>query len=37
MVNSVGDQPLERYNAAPKTAVALLHLKGDLLHADAVR
>ena len=34
LANSVGDQPIERYNVAPSTAVALLHLQGDLLHAD---
>ena len=37
LANSVGDQPIERYNVAPTTAVALLHLQGDLLHADPVR
>lgn len=37
LVNTVGDQPLERYNIAPTTQVALLHLEGDLLHADLVR
>ena len=37
LANSVGDQPIERYNVAPSTAVALLHLQGDLLHADPVR
>lgn len=37
LVNTVGDQPLQRYNVAPTTQVALLHLEGDLLHADFVR
>ncbi|NVZ50286.1 SOS response-associated peptidase family protein [Pseudomonas sp. B6002] len=37
LANSVGDKPLERYNVAPTTQVALLHLNGDLLHADLVR
>ena len=37
LANSGGDQPLEQYNVAPTTAVALLHLQGDLLHADPVR
>ncbi len=36
-VNTLGDQPLERYNVAPSTLVALLHLEGDTLHADRVR
>lgn len=37
LVNSVGGLPLGRYNIAPSTEVALLHLQGDLLHADPVR
>ncbi|WP_338722890.1 SOS response-associated peptidase family protein [Pseudomonas tolaasii] len=37
LVNSVGEQPLERYNVAPSTPVALLHLENGLLHADLVR
>jgi putative SOS response-associated peptidase YedK len=37
LVNSVGDAPLERYNVAPTTQVALLHLKEDDLRADLVR
>eukprot|EP01132_Coremiostelium_polycephalum_P011695 gene11695-14315_t len=37
LANSVGELPLERYNVAPSTQVALLHLQGDLLHADLVR
>lgn len=37
LANSLGDQPIERYNVAPTTEVALLHLQGDLLHADPVR
>ncbi|MNQ77824.1 putative SOS response-associated peptidase YedK [compost metagenome] len=37
LFNSVGNQPLDRYNVAPTTQVALLHLQGDVLHADLVR
>lgn len=37
LVNSVGDLPVERYNIAPTTQVALHHLQGHLLHADMVR
>ncbi|WP_019334992.1 SOS response-associated peptidase [Pseudomonas syringae] len=37
LANSVGDHPLEHYNVAPSTQAALLHLQGDLLHADLVR
>ena len=37
LVNSVGEAPLERYNVAPTTQVALLHLQGETLHADLVR
>ena len=37
LANFVGEVPLERYNVAPTTQVALLHLQGDLLHADMVR
>lgn len=37
LVNSIGDQPLERYNVAPTTQVALLRLEGETLHADPVR
>lgn len=37
LANSVGDQPLERYNVAPTTPVAVLHLDAELLHADRVR
>lgn len=37
LVNSVGDQPLERYNVAPTIQVALLHMEGETLHADPVR
>ncbi|MDB5980924.1 MAG: protein of unknown function, family [Pseudomonas sp.] len=37
MVNNVGDQPIERYNVAPTTQVALLHREGEALHADLVR
>lgn len=37
LANSVGDHPIERYNVAPTTQVALLHLQGEVLHADPVR
>lgn len=37
MINHVGDEPLARYNAAPTTQLALLHLEDDGLHADTVR
>ncbi len=37
LVNSIGNQPLERYNVAPTTRVALLRLVEEKLHADLVR
>lgn len=37
LLNSVGDQPLERYNVAPTTRVAVLRLEEEKLHADLVR
>ncbi|UVJ41997.1 SOS response-associated peptidase family protein [Pseudomonas sp. LS1212] len=37
LANAVGEQPLERYNAAPSTPLALLHLADNILHADLVR
>ncbi|KAF0863976.1 SOS response-associated peptidase family protein [Pseudomonas sp. LD120] len=37
LINSVGDQPLGRYNAAPTMQLALFHVADDTLHADAVR
>lgn len=37
LVNSIGDQSLERYNVAPTTRVALLRLAEKRLHADLVR
>lgn len=37
LANSVGEQPLERYNIAPTTQVALLRLDDGVLHADLVR
>ncbi|SEM52410.1 Putative SOS response-associated peptidase YedK [Pseudomonas sp. ok272] len=37
LANSVGNQPLDRYNVAPTMQVALLHQEGDVLHADLVR
>jgi putative SOS response-associated peptidase YedK len=36
LANNVGDQPLERYNIAPTTPVALFHFFGDLLQAEQV-
>ena len=35
LINHVGDEPLARYNAAPTTQLALLHLENDGLHADS--
>lgn len=32
----MGEAPLEHYNLAPTAHVALLHLQGELLHADMV-
>lgn len=37
LANSVGELPLEHYNVAPTTQIALLYLQGDVLHADLVR
>jgi putative SOS response-associated peptidase YedK len=37
LINNVGDQPLELYNAAPSTQLALLHQESGYLHADRVR
>lgn len=37
LINTVGDLPLEYYNAAPTTQLALFHQEGDVLHADRVR
>lgn len=37
LINHIGDEPLARYNAAPTTRLALLHLENDGLHADLVR
>ncbi|QHF29143.1 SOS response-associated peptidase family protein [Pseudomonas sp. R32] len=34
LVNNVGDQPLGRFNLAPSTPVALLHIAAASLHAD---
>lgn len=34
LFNTVGDQALERYNVAPTSHVALLHLEGNILHAN---
>jgi putative SOS response-associated peptidase YedK len=33
LANSMCELPLERYNVAPSSRAALLHLQGDLLHA----
>ncbi|WP_415764466.1 SOS response-associated peptidase [Pseudomonas sp. ZB1P45] len=37
LINHVGDEPLARYNAAPTTQLALLHLESNGLHADFQR
>lgn len=37
LINNVGDQHLGHYNAAPTMQLALLHVAGEALHADAVR
>ena len=37
LVNSTGEQPFERYNAAPTAQLALFHQEGQFLHADMVR
>ncbi|WP_130927967.1 SOS response-associated peptidase family protein [Pseudomonas sp. Sample_14] len=37
LINSTGEQPFERYNAAPTTQLALFHQEGEFLHADMVR
>lgn len=37
LLNHVGDAPLARYNAAPTTALAVLHQQGQHLHADNLR
>ena len=37
LANNAGDQPLERYNVAPTTRVALLRVEDGMLHADLVR
>ncbi|MGE8436654.1 MAG: SOS response-associated peptidase family protein [Pseudomonas palmensis] len=37
LLNSIGDQPLERYNVAPTTRVVVLRLEEEKLHADLVR
>jgi len=37
LLNYTGDQPFERYNAAPTTQLALLHRDGEYLRADMVR
>lgn len=34
LVNSMGEQPIERFNVAPTTQVALLHVQDNILHAD---
>lgn len=37
LVNNTGDQPFERFNAAPTTQLAIFHQEGRYLHADMVR
>jgi len=37
LANIVGDQPIDRYNVAPTTQIALLHQEGEVLNADLVR
>lgn len=37
LVNHTGDQPFERFNAAPPTQLAIFHQEGQYLHADMVR
>ena len=37
LINYAGDQPFERYNAAPSTQLALFHQEGQFLRADMVR
>lgn len=37
LLNYAGVQPLERYNAAPTTQLALFHRDGEYLRADMVR
>lgn len=37
LLNNAGDQPFERYNAAPSTQLALFHREGEFLRADMVR
>jgi len=37
LLNCVGDQAVERYNAAPTTQLVLFHRDGEYLRADMVR
>lgn len=37
LINHVGEAPLERYNAAPTTELAVLHQHEQSLHADNLR
>ncbi len=37
LINHVGDAPLNRYNAAPTTALAVLHQHEQAIHADNLR
>lgn len=37
LANSAGEQPLDRYNVAPTTRVAVLNMQDGVLHADLVR
>ena len=36
-LSSIESKPLDRYNVAPTTQVALLHMSEDVLHADLVK
>lgn len=37
LISIVNEQPLERYNAAPTSQLALFHQEGEFLHADKVQ
>lgn len=37
LVNSTGDRPVDRYNAAPTTQLAIFHQEDESLHADMIR
>ncbi len=36
LVNSTGDRPVERYNAAPITQLAIFHQEDEYLHAAMI-